>query len=256
MRTSSGSSRSRTTAARPPSRSSRNRPSPIQTFDEIRTGERLTVSVDHLKSKGSRCGTGDDSPLDGSGNRDGTRTRAAQALVDHLEGDPTKSGDPDFLMIGELNSYAQERPISAVEGAGYTNLLEQFEGDESYGYLFDGLLGDLDHALASASLLPQVTGAGGWDIKADEVPLFDYNDTLHDAGEDDFERESSAQPLYAADPYRSSDHDPAIVGLDLRSPNRPPVARITGLTTVRVGKTITLDAATSSDAVVRLGPRR
>ena len=225
----------------------RNRPSLIQTFDEVLTGERLTVSVNHLKSKGSGCGTGDDSPLDGSGNCDGTRTNAAQALVDHLEDDPTGSGDPDFLIIGDLNSYARERPIQAIEGAGYTNLLRQFEGEDSYGYLFDGLLGDLDHALASTSLLPQVTGAGGWDINADENPLFDYNDTVKDDGEAAFERESAARPLYEADAYRSSDHDPAIVGLALTSPNRAPVARITGPTTVRVGRTIQLDAGTSSD---------
>jgi hypothetical protein len=227
----------------------RNRPSLIQTFDEVLTGERLTVSVNHLKSKGSGCGPDDDSPLDGSGNCDLTRTRAAQALVDHLAGDPTGSGDPDFLIIGDLNSYARERPITTIEGAGYTNLLQQFEGEGSYGYLFDGLLGDLDHALASASLLPQVTGAGGWDINADEHPLFDYNDGVRDAGEAAFERESNAvgRPLYEADAYRSSDHDPAIVGLALRSPNRAPVARITGPTTVRVGRTIRLDARTSSD---------
>jgi uncharacterized protein len=236
-----------TTADDPRFLDTRNRPSLIQTFDEKRTGERLTVSVNHFKSKGSGCGAGDDSPLDGSGNCDLTRTHAAQALVDHLADDPTGSGDPDFLVIGDLNSYARERPVTTIEGAGYTNLLRQFEGEDSYGYLFDGLLGDLDHALASASLLPQVTGAGGWDINADENPLFDYNDTTQDDGEAAFERESAARPLYEADAYRSSDHDPAVVGLALRSPNRAPVARITGPATVRVGRTVQLDARTSSD---------
>jgi uncharacterized protein len=236
-----------TTADDPRFVDTRNRPSLIQTFDEAETGERVTISVNHLKSKGSGCGTGDDSPLDGSGNCDLTRTQAAQALVDHLAKDPTRSRDPDFLIIGDLNSYAKERPIAVIEGAGYTNLLERFEGEDSYGYLFDGLLGDLDHALASTSLLPQVTGAGGWDINADENPLFDYNDTVRDLGEAAFERESTARPLYEADPYRSSDHDPAIVGLDLSSRNRAPVARITGPTTVRVGRRIVLSAATSSD---------
>ena len=36
------------------------------------------------------------------------RTAAAQALVDWLATDPTGSGDPDFLIMGDLNSYAQE----------------------------------------------------------------------------------------------------------------------------------------------------
>jgi predicted extracellular nuclease len=236
-----------TTADDPRFLDTRNRPSLIQTFEEVLTGERLTVSVNHFKSKGSGCGTGDDSRLDGSGSCDSTRTAAAQALVDHLAADPTGSGDPDFLVIGDLNSYAQERPITTIEGAGYTNLLRQFEGEDSYGYLFDGLLGDLDHALASASLLPQVTGAGGWDINADENPLFDYDDGVRDTGEAAFERKSDALPLYEASPYRSSDHDPAIVGLALASPNRAPVADIGGPYCVRVGRTVVLAAGRSRD---------
>ena len=189
-----------------------NRPALIQTFDEVATGERFTVAVNHLKSKGSGCGAGDDSPADGSGNCDLTRTQAAAALADYLATDPTGSGDPDFLVIGDLNSYSMERPITTLEAAGYVDLLERFEGLESYGYVFDGLLGHLDHALATASLAEQVTGAGGWKINADEVPLLDYNDDVRDTGEAAFERESSALPLYEPTPYRSSDHDPVIVG--------------------------------------------
>lgn len=197
----------------------RNRPSLIQTFEEVETSERVTVAVNHLKSKGSGCGAGDDSPADGSGNCDGTRTAAAEALADHLATDPTGSGDSDVLVIGDLNSYAKERPIATLRGAGFTDLLQQFEGPDAYGYLFDGQLGTLDYALATASLTEQVTGAGGWKINADENPLFDYNDTVHDtAGEPAFERKSTALPLYEANPYRSSDHDPALVGLELGGP--------------------------------------
>ena len=60
-----------------------------------------------------------------------------------------------------------------------------------------------------------------WHVNADEVPLFDYNDTVLDApGEAAFERESTfggPDALYAADERRSSDHDPVVVGLDLAS---------------------------------------
>ena len=221
-----------------------NRPALIQTFEEVATGERFTVAVNHLKSKGSGCGAGDDSPQDGSGNCDLTRTRAAAALTDYLATDPTGSGDPDFLIIGDLNSYSMERPITTIEAAGYVDLLERSEGLESYGYVFDGLLGHLDHALATASLAEQVTGAGGWKINADEVPLFDYNDAVRDTGEAAFERESSALPLYEPSPYRSSDHDPVIVGLSL---DTAPVADAGGPYTVRPGASLELDASGSSD---------
>ena len=222
----------------------RNRPAVIQTFEEVATGERFTVAVNHLKSKGSRCGAGDDSRADGSGNCDLTRTRAAAALADHLATDPTGSGDPDVLVIGDLNSYSMERPITTLETAGYVDLLERFEGLESYGYVFDGLLGHLDHALATPSLAEQVTGAGGWRINADEVPLLGYDDTVRDAGESAFERTSAARPLYEADPYRSSDHDPVVVGLSL---DTAPVADAGGPYTVRPGGRVVLDASGSSD---------
>lgn len=221
-----------------------NRPALIQTFQEVATGERVTVAVNHLKSKGSACGAGDDSPDDGSGNCDLTRTRAAAALADYLATDPTGSGDPDFLVIGDLNSYSMERPITTLEAAGYVDLLERSEGLESYGYVFDGLLGHLDHALATASLAEQVTGAGGWKINADEAPLLDYNDDVRDVGEAAFERESSALPLYEPNPYRSSDHDPAIVGLSL---NTAPVADAGGPYTVKPGARVVLDASGSTD---------
>jgi len=197
----------------------RSRPALVQTFEQVATGERVTVAVNHLKSKGSSCADlGDPDLRDGQANCNQTRTQAARALADFLAADPTRSGDRDVLIIGDLNSYRNEDPIRALEAAGYTDLIEKFGGDGAYSYLFDGQLGYLDHALANSSLLRQVTGVTEWHINADEVPLLDYNDSVRDApGEAPFARESAARPLYAADPYRSSDHDPVVVGLDLDS---------------------------------------
>jgi predicted extracellular nuclease len=206
-----------TSAVHPDFVDTANRPALAQTFEEVATGERLTVAVNHFKSKGSAC-TGDPDVGDGQGNCNVTRTAAARALAAWLATGPTGTADTDVLVIGDLNSYRNEAPIQALEAAGYTDLIEGFGGEDAYGYLFDGQLGYLDHALANASLLRQVTGATEWHINADEVPLLDYNDAVHDApGEAPFERESGARPLYAPDPYRSSDHDPVVVGLDLDS---------------------------------------
>src|SRR5690606_8152792 len=197
----------------------KNRPVLIQTFEENSTGERFTIAVNHLKSKGSSCDdVGDPDLNDGQANCNQTRVAAVQALMDYLATDPTKSGDPDFLIVGDLNAYAMEDPITTLETAGWTDLHEEFEGPEGYSYVFDGQLGYLDTALANPELLPQVTGTTAWHINADEVPLFDYNDEFQTADEADFERESDALELYRDDPLRSSDHDPVIVGLDLVSP--------------------------------------
>ena len=175
------------------------------TFEEISSGGKLTVAVNHFKSKGGN-GTGDNADIgDGQGNFNGTRVRAAEALTTWLATDPTGSGDEDYLVIGDLNAYAQEDPITALKAAGYTNLAEAFLGDEAYSFVFDGQLGTLDYALANGALAGQVTGATEWHINADEPDAIDYNL--------DFGRNDAL--FNGQTPYRASDHDPILIGLDL-----------------------------------------
>ncbi|MGD2064431.1 MAG: ExeM/NucH family extracellular endonuclease, partial [Nitrospirota bacterium] len=182
----------------------KNRPSLAQTFQQNATGGTVTIAVNHLKSKGGSCDdVGDPDLGDGQEACNGTRTAAATALVNWLATDPTGSGDPDVIIIGDLNSYAQEDPIAAITGAGYTDLIQTFVGPDAYTFVLDGQLGYLDYALANSSLTPQVTGVTEWHINADEPRALDYNEEFN-------------QPdLYSADAFRSSNHDPVIVGLDL-----------------------------------------
>ncbi len=199
----------------------KNRPALIQAFEEDATGAQVVATVNHFKSKGSDCADvgEDESIVDGQGNCSQVRLEAAQALAEFLATDPTGTGEDDVLILGDLNAYRMEDAIVALTDAGYTDLAEAFIGDEAYSFVFDGQLGYLDHAMANDSLLGQVTGVTEWHINADEVPLFDYDDDVLDPGEAFFEEESGALPLYAPDPYRSSDHDPVIVGLDLGAPS-------------------------------------
>jgi predicted extracellular nuclease len=193
-----------------------NRPALAVTFEDLDTGGQFTAVNNHLKSKGSASGVeGDDRPDTGEGNAAGTREAAADALAAWLETDPTGSSDNDVLIVGDLNSYAKEGTITELQSEGYTNLLPEFQSEGAYSYLFDGQLGTLDYALASGSLLGQVTGATAWNINADEVNLLDYNDTIRDENEQSFETKPGSTELYAPDAYRSSDHDPIIVGLQL-----------------------------------------
>ncbi|MCO3607811.1 ExeM/NucH family extracellular endonuclease [Pseudomonas aeruginosa] len=186
----------------------RNRPTLAQTFQEINGGERLTIAVNHLKSKGSAC-DGDPDTGDGQGNCNLTRARAAQALVDWLAGDPTGAKEPDRLIIGDLNSYAKEDPVNVIRSAGYTDLVARQAGaGKGYSYVFSGQSGYLDHALANASLARQVRGAVEWHINADEPRVLDYNV--------EFKTPWQQDSLYNAEPYRASDHDPVVIGIDLR----------------------------------------
>lgn len=189
-----------------------NRPAIAQTFTEIASDESFTAAVNHLKSKGSPVGPGDDDPIQGNGN--GTRTAGLTELVAWLETDPTGSGDDDIMILGDLNAYAMEDPVQVLLGAGYVDLVTRFQTDP-YSYLFDGQIGRLDYIFANALLATQVAGADIWNINADEVPLLDYNDTINDQGEASFEAKPDGNPLYAADAFRSSDHDPVIAGFEL-----------------------------------------
>ena len=178
----------------------------------------FTLVINHLKSKGG-SGSGADADLgDGQAQFNSTRTKAAAALATWLATDPTGVGDADYLIMGDLNAYKKEDPIMALKNAGYTDLIEQFGGNTAYGYLFGGTLGYLDHALANNSLLPQVKGVTEWHINADEMTAFDYNDEIRDAGEQSFDRKPTGNTLFEANPFRTSDHDPVLVGLDLVVP--------------------------------------
>ncbi|VAW64149.1 Extracellular deoxyribonuclease PA3909 (required for catabolism of external DNA) [hydrothermal vent metagenome] len=186
----------------------KNRPTLAQTFTETATGARLTVAVNHLKSKGSSCADiGDPDTGDGQANCNLTRTRAAQALVDWLSTDPTRSGDSDYLIIGDLNSYAKEDPLSAILSTGYTNLITRYRGKKSYSFNFRGQAGSLDHALASQTLTPQVVDAIDWHINTDEPRVLDYNE--------EFKTTNQLSSLYNNDAFRASDHEPVVVELKL-----------------------------------------
>jgi predicted extracellular nuclease len=185
----------------------KNRPALAQTFQASDTGGIFTVVVNHLKSKGSDCNdVGDPDTGDGSGNCNLTRTAAAQALVDWIGSDPTGSGDPDVLVIGDLNSYDKEDPIDAFLAGGFTDLVRAFGGEYAYSYVFDGQLGYLDHALAGSALVDEVTGTTVWHTNADEPDILDYDTTF---------KQPAQEALFEPNAYRSSDHDPVVIGLDV-----------------------------------------
>lgn len=202
----------------------RNRPAVAQTFEEVASGEQFTAAVNHFKSKGSsgldagEAGNPDSDQGDGQAFWNDTRTDAAVALAEWLATDPTGAGDPDTLILGDLNAYLMEDPITALRDAGYTDLAQEFGAGFQYSFAFPISLdtsstvlafGTLDYALANAAMLSQVTGAAEWHINADEPNAADYNLEFRPQGQADL--------FYTDGPARASDHDPILVGLDLDS---------------------------------------
>ncbi|MDX9833436.1 MAG: ExeM/NucH family extracellular endonuclease [Anaerolineae bacterium] len=186
-----------------------NRPPLAQTF-AAPNGERFSVVVNHFKSKSCADALGEDLDQgDGQGCYNARRLAQATALLAFLEQLKAAAGDQDLLVIGDLNAYGKEDPVLALAAGGLANQLAE-RGTLPYSYVFDGERGTLDHALASPSLAGQVAGAGHWHINADEPSFLDYNL--------EFKQPAclACEPdLYRPTAYRSSDHDPVIVGLQL-----------------------------------------
>jgi predicted extracellular nuclease len=230
----------------------KSRPSLAQTFEVIATGARFTVVVNHLKSKGSDCvDVGDPDLGDGQGNCSQTRRAAAEALVDWIATDPTGSGDTDYIIMGDLNSYAREDTITEIKAGSddvagtsddFTNLISHYQGVYAYSYTFDGQAGYLDHALANASLSAQITGAVDWHINSDEPDILDYDTTFKPDEQD---------ALYEVNQYRTSDHDPVVVGMNPLHYNftgfLQPVVNPPTLNVVKAGGSIPLKFSLNGD---------
>jgi hypothetical protein len=219
-----------------------------QTYRVLASGETFSVVVNHFKSKGS-CPSAAEDPDnadrgDGQGCWNAKRVEQAKTLLSFLDTVKKISGDDDVLVIGDLNSYAQEDPVLALEQGGLQDQVQRFVGRTAYSYVFDGLAGYLDHALASPSLAAQVTGVSEWHNNADEPSVLDYNT--------EFKSPDQVRDLYSPAPYRASDHDPVLVGLDLASCRfaRDEQAKVQTLqgdcrtgTTIQVPEGWTLDGA-------------
>jgi uncharacterized repeat protein (TIGR01451 family) len=206
-----------------------------QTLRQKSNGAVFTLVVNHFKSKGSSAGgTGDTDTGDGQGASNGTRTRQAQDLATWLATNPTGTADPDYLLIGDFNAYAKEDPITALATAGYNNLLPI----TSYSYVFDGMVGSLDHALGASSLASQVTGTAKWHINADEPSVLDYNTEFKSAGQ--------ITSFYSPDPFRSSDHDAVMIGLSLTAAADLAITKTDGVMTATPGGSVTYTITASN----------
>ena len=185
-----------------------NRQPLAQSFRLLNNDQVLTLVVNHFKSKGSCPDDGVNAAQDdGQSCWNAERTQAAEDQLAWLAGQPTGVADDDVLVLGDLNAYALEDPVRAFQDQGFVDLLTRFQGDQAYSYIFDGETGHLDHALASPSLDARVVDAGAWHINADEPRALDYNQ--------DFKSDQQIDDFFAADAYRSSDHDPLHVDLNL-----------------------------------------
>jgi uncharacterized protein len=196
-----------------PAFTSLGRPPLAQTFTSVANGEKFTPIINHFKSKSATNATGLDLDQgDGQGAFNDTRKTQATALLNFVTQVQATSGDSDIIILGDLNAYSQEDPIDILRAGGFTQL-----SPDTQSFVFDGQGGSLDYALVSSSLSTQVTGAGEYNINSVEPIVLDFNDgeltTSEGAAED-----RNDTSLYQSSQFRSSDHDPILVGLSLSIP--------------------------------------
>ena len=151
-------------------------------------GERFTVVAVHHKSKGGCPATGD---VDrGSGCWDLRRDAQTTAVLDFAERLAAQVGDADVVVLGDFNAYRHEAPTRRFADAGWSLAVDAMPEGEAYSYVYFGRAGALDHAAASPSAAPKVTGAAFWRVNADEPPGTDVD---------------------RSNPFRASDHDPLLL---------------------------------------------
>lgn len=210
------------------------------TFKVKGGNEKITVAVNHLKSKGSACWE-DAAPVEqgGQGGKDldfqgaceQFRVAAAVALGEALQkikghkvilGDMNSYGMEDPMLVltdyspekygktirAARNTYIAGTPQFGDDGAlithnyGYLNAVA-IKHPESWSYSFNDEVGALDHLLVSKSLKGKVVDATDWHINGGESTLFDYNSEF-----------KGDLPKYQ-DHFRASDHDPAVLELNI-----------------------------------------
>mgnify|MGYP001816295533 FL=1 len=181
------------------------RPPVAQTFEF--NGETFTVINNHFKSKSCSGASGlDEDQGDGQSCFNATRVGQAERVLVMVDDLIAATGDPDVMVIGDLNSYLDEDPVLTFE-TELVNLVREWDNDPySYNYFAPSLSapwigrGLLDHALATPSMADQVKRTEVWHINADEPRFLDWYDP----------------DVVAPGPYRASDHDPVIVSLKLK----------------------------------------
>ncbi len=138
-------------------------------------GETVYVIGNHFNSKGG------DEPLYGP-NQPPTLTSEAQRqqqatlVKNFVESILAIDPNANVVVAGDLNDFEFSNPLSTLESAGLTSLIETLPENERYTYNFQGNSQTLDHILVSNNLLSKLDG---YDVVHVNSEFFDQ-DSDHD----------------------------------------------------------------------------
>ena len=156
-------------------------------FEEIKSGERFVLNINHLRSK---RGTGDASNAKRMVNVD-----SLLVMLNKIEQEQL-FGDSDILLVGDYNCYSQEQPIQTLVQAGYEDVLMQYDST-GYSYVYHSEAGYLDRAFASPTMAAQVKAVHPYHLNADYFYSRGYKRRLDKTM------------------FRYADHDPILISIQL-----------------------------------------
>lgn len=161
-------------------------------------GATFVVVANHFKSKGCGNASGADADQqDGQACWNATRTESAKRLHQWLQTDPTGAQTKLAVLLGDFNAYAMETPMRSLRASGWQDAFAVAGVKQPYSYVYDGMSGRLDHALLSPAMAKQLRGAVEWHVNADAMDAAGY------------------AKRNLPGPWRSSDHDPVLLGFSL-----------------------------------------
>lgn len=151
----------------------------IQVFEELATGARFTLSMNHFKAK-------DNTEDQGNAKRELNANQMINGLNSY-------SPDPDILAVGDFNCQVGESPITIITNAGYEEQILKYS-PSAFSHCYNGRE-LIDHAFANTTMAAQITGAGMYHICT-----------------------SCSDEASQSYGHRYSDHDAYVIGLNLDIP--------------------------------------
>ena len=183
----------------------------LQGFEAIESGERFVVSLNHLRSKrGSQ-----EESLD-------KRMANVEALTDCIQEAYNDSiyTDPDIIVLGDFNSYTQEKPIQTMIELGYKDML--FINDSlNYSYSYKGECGYLDRVFSSPTMSAQITAVYPihWNTdyyySAAYYSKYNFKNRIIPKEKPQNIKKYMSKAAKKNLLFRYSDHDPILIGLKL-----------------------------------------
>jgi uncharacterized protein len=120
-------------------------------------GETVYVIGNHFNSKGG------DQPLYGPNqpptlSSEAQRQEQATLVKNFVESILAIDPNANVVVAGDLNDFEFSQPVTTLESAGLTSLIETLPENERYTYNFEGNAQTLDHILVSSNLLNKLDG--------------------------------------------------------------------------------------------------